>query len=78
MHHVHHHYRQPYSDMNYGNIFSFWDRLCRTYIEVDNDKLVYGLDTHMAHSEVDNVGSILKLPFKKYREHIVYKDKEVL
>ena len=24
-HEVHHHYTQPYTDSNYGNIFSFWD-----------------------------------------------------
>ncbi|MBU1820538.1 MAG: sterol desaturase family protein, partial [Bacteroidetes bacterium] len=24
MHHVHHHYVQPYTDSNYGNIFSVW------------------------------------------------------
>jgi len=78
MHHVHHHYRQPYSDMNYGNIFSFWDRLFQTYVEVDNDKLVYGLDTHMSPSEVNNIPSILRLPFTKHRAHIPYQEKEIL
>lgn len=78
MHHVHHHYRQPYSDTNYGNIFSFWDRIFQTYVEVDNKKLVYGLDTHMNKSEVTSIQSILMLPFRKYREHIVYDEKEVL
>jgi sterol desaturase/sphingolipid hydroxylase (fatty acid hydroxylase superfamily) len=27
MHKVHHHYKLPYTDSNYGNIFSVWDRL---------------------------------------------------
>ena len=31
MHHVHHHYIQPYTDSNYGNIFAFWDRLFGTF-----------------------------------------------
>ena len=31
MHRVHHHYRMPYSDSNYGNIFSFWDKIFGTY-----------------------------------------------
>ena len=26
-HKVHHHYEQPYTDTNYGNIFSFWDHI---------------------------------------------------
>ncbi|GIS00508.1 MAG: hypothetical protein CM15mP102_13280 [Flavobacteriales bacterium] len=27
MHKVHHHFELPYTDSNYGNIFSIWDRL---------------------------------------------------
>jgi len=78
MHRVHHHYRQPYSDKNYGNIFSFWDRIFGTYIEVDNSKLKYGVDTHMSHEEANDIPTLLKMPFKKYREHIEYKSEEVL
>ena len=29
-HKVHHHYVQPYTDTNYGNIFSFWDHIFGT------------------------------------------------
>jgi len=78
MHHVHHHYRMPYSDTNYGNIFSFWDRLFSTYSEVDNDKLNYGVDTHMEKSESESIVELLKIPFKPYRKHISYDKEEVL
>jgi len=78
MHRVHHHYRQPYSDTNYGNIFSLWDRIFQTYIVVDNKKLVYGVDTHMEKSEVNDVGYLLKIPFLPYRPHIEYEDEEQL
>ena len=78
MHHVHHHYRMPYSDTNYGNIFSFWDRIFGTYIEVDNSKLKYGLDTHMDDREVSRIGTMLKQPFVGYRQHIEYNKEEVL
>lgn len=78
MHRVHHHYRQPYSDMNYGNIFSIWDRVFGTYIKVDNSKLTYGVDTHMAKHEVNNVGSLLKIPFAGYRQPIEYNEDEKL
>ena len=44
MHKVHHHYMLPYTDSNYGNIFSVWDRLFGTYMELDTDKIVYGVD----------------------------------
>lgn len=78
MHHVHHHYRMPYSDTNYGNIFSFWDRIFGTYIEVENTKIKYGLDTHMDYQEHSSILEMLKSPFKPYREHIRYDDEEVL
>lgn len=78
MHRVHHHYRQPYSDKNYGNIFSIWDRIFGTYVVVDNSKLVYGVDTYMTNEEANNVGTLLKIPFVGYREHIKYDEEEVL
>lgn len=78
MHRVHHHYRQPYSDTNYGNIFSFWDRIFGTYAVVDNKKLVYGVDTHMDKQEANDVGFLLKIPFLKYRSHIQYEQEERL
>jgi len=78
MHRVHHHYRQPYSDSNYGNIFSVWDRLFGTLEIVDNNKLVYGLDTHMEHESVSNIWQMLKIPFEGYRERIHYDQEEKL
>ena len=78
MHRVHHHYRQPYSDTNYGNIFSFWDRIFGTYVKVDNTKLVYGVDTHMEHEAVHNIWTMLKIPFLPYRSHIKYDKEEEL
>jgi len=78
MHRVHHHYRQPYSDTNYGNIFSIWDKIFRTYQKVDNRKLVYGLDTHMEKDKVNQVAYLLKAPFVGHRPHIQYKQEEKL
>lgn len=70
IHRIHHHYRQPYTDTNYGNIFSIWDRIFGTYVMIDNSKLVYGVDTHMDPKEVTNITTILKMPFMPYREAI--------
>lgn len=78
MHRVHHHYRQPYSDMNFGNIFSFWDRILGTYVEVDNSKLIYGVDTYMDRHEASNVMNLLKIPFVGYRTPVEYSEKEDL
>jgi sterol desaturase/sphingolipid hydroxylase (fatty acid hydroxylase superfamily) len=67
MHHVHHHYKLPYTDSNYGNIFSIWDRLFGTYMDLDREKLVYGIDTHMSAAENAHIAPLLKIPFEPYR-----------
>jgi sterol desaturase/sphingolipid hydroxylase (fatty acid hydroxylase superfamily) len=67
MHRVHHHYVLPQTDSNFGNIFSIWDRMFGTYMRMDNDKIVYGIDTHTAPEEHSNIWSLLKIPFQKYR-----------
>lgn len=77
MHRVHHHYRMPYTDTNFGNIFSFWDRVFGTYSEVDNSQLIYGVDTHMDVKDHANIGRMLGIPFAK-RETIVYEEEEQL
>ncbi len=65
MHHVHHHYRQPYTDTNYGNIFSIWDRLFGTFVKVGQNDLIYGVDTHMKREENSRLWNLLRIPFKK-------------
>jgi len=67
MHKVHHHYQLPYTDSNYGNIFSIWDRLFGTFKTLKPDHIVYGVDTHMDPQENDEVRSLLKIPFMGYR-----------
>jgi sterol desaturase/sphingolipid hydroxylase (fatty acid hydroxylase superfamily) len=67
MHKVHHHYKLPYTDSNYGNIFSIWDRLFGTFMILPPEKLIYGIDTHMKTEENNQLGSLLKIPFKSYR-----------
>lgn len=68
MHKVHHHYQQPLTDTNYGNIFSVWDRLFGTFAAVqDTQSLVYGVDTHMNPKEHDQLGNLLQIPFQPYR-----------
>ncbi|MEJ7625931.1 MAG: sterol desaturase family protein [Ferruginibacter sp.] len=67
MHKVHHHYVQPYTDSNYSNIFSLWDRLFGTFKTLDRDKLIYGIDTHMHAREHSSIKNLLSIPFQKYR-----------
>ena len=61
MHRVHHHEEVPYTDANYGNIFSFWDRIFGTYKHLDAEQIVYGLDVFDKREE--NLGDLLGLPF---------------
>ncbi|WP_394970345.1 sterol desaturase family protein [uncultured Croceitalea sp.] len=68
MHKVHHHYILPYTDSNYGNIFSIWDRLFGTYMKLDPDKITYGVDTFPNEKENDSIVGLLKQPFHKYRK----------
>ncbi len=67
MHKVHHHYTQPLTDTNYGNIFSLWDRAFGTFAYVDAKELIYGIDTHMDAAENDRISNLFKIPFQKYR-----------
>lgn len=67
MHKVHHHYVLPYTDSNYGNIFSIWDRLFGTFKTLDREKLVYGVDTHMNPEENNTLTNLLMIPFQKLR-----------
>jgi sterol desaturase/sphingolipid hydroxylase (fatty acid hydroxylase superfamily) len=67
MHKVHHHYVLPYTDSNYGNIFSVWDRLFGTFKTLDRNQIVYGVDTHMKSEENNKLSNLLSIPFQKYR-----------
>ncbi|GGG55112.1 sterol desaturase [Croceivirga lutea] len=68
MHKVHHHFVLPYTDSNYGNIFAVWDRLFGTYMELDRDKIQYGVDTFPDEVENASIVGLLKQPFHKYRK----------
>ena len=70
-HKIHHHYIQPHTDSNYGNIFSIWDHLFRTVTSMGNmDDLVYGIDTHMSPEENSSIKNLLMIPFQDYRHPI--------
>ena len=72
MHKVHHHFELPYTDSNYGNIFSIWDRLFGTYMELNKDKIVYGVDTDLDEVQNSKFASLIERPFKKWFNHFNY------
>ena len=64
MHRVHHHVTRPQTDSNYGNIFSFWDRLFHTYDASSMDQIQYGLDV-LDNEKYGDIRYQLKMPFDK-------------
>lgn len=78
LHQVHHHYKQPYTDCNYGDVLSVWDRLFGTLKRIPPNKLVFGVDTYMDKMETTNFISLFKLPFGKYRKSNTNENKATL
>jgi sterol desaturase/sphingolipid hydroxylase (fatty acid hydroxylase superfamily) len=62
MHKVHHHFERPWTNSNYGNIFSVWDRLFGTFAYVSASELNYGVDT-LDNSQDMKLGYQFALPF---------------
>lgn len=71
MHKVHHHHKLPYTDANYGNIFSLWDRLFRTFKTLDADDIVYGIDVFPDDNQNSSIKTLLQQPFQKYKRPTV-------
>ena len=74
MHKIHHHYRLPFTDANYGNIFSVWDRLFGTYLYLEREKIVYGVDMFFDPVNNSKIGKLLKQPFQQYQKPSVTDD----
>ncbi|MBK6701357.1 MAG: sterol desaturase family protein [Saprospiraceae bacterium] len=62
MHHVHHHYVEPYTDSNYGDLLSIWDRMFGTFTYLDRHEVVFGLDKTI-HKTL-TFKELIMLPFR--------------
>ena len=71
-HKFHHHHVMPWTDTNFGNIFSFWDRIFGTFIYEDTNDIIYGVDILDAEKS-DDVLYQLKAPFQKGLKSAEYK-----
>lgn len=67
LHQVHHHYKQPYTDCNYGDVLSIWDRLFGTFKKLSAEDLIFGVDTYMEKEDTGSLKSLVAIPFGKYR-----------
>jgi sterol desaturase/sphingolipid hydroxylase (fatty acid hydroxylase superfamily) len=69
LHQVHHHYQNPYTDSNYGDVLSIWDRIFGTLKRMPSEEVVFGIDTYMRDKEEENnFISIFKIPFKALKQ----------
>lgn len=65
MHKVHHHWKQPFTDSNYGAVLSIWDRLFGTFKKLDPSGIRYGLDRYYPNEEDENFMKLMRSPFTK-------------
>jgi len=63
-HKFHHHFERPWTDTNFGNIFSIWDRIFGTFVYDNPKKIIYGLDVLDGKLDEDLLYQ-LKVPFDK-------------
>ena len=63
MHKVHHHWKQPYTDSNYGAVLSIWDRLFGTFKNLDTKDIRYGLDRYYPNEKDEDFLTLMKKPF---------------
>ena len=68
LHRVHHHYQQPYTDRNYGDVLSIWDRMFGTFQNLPEEPLTFGVDTYMSPEDHRKFRSVFLIPFGKYRK----------
>lgn len=71
-HKFHHHYQLPWTDTNYGNIFSFWDRIFGTFVYDDPNKIRYGIDI-LEDDKSNDLGYQLTVPFDRSIKSITAK-----
>lgn len=65
MHKVHHHYQLPFTDSNYGAVFSIWDRALGTFMQLDAKDIIYGIDKHYPNERDEDFMLLLKHPWTK-------------
>lgn len=63
-HRVHHSDEQKYTDSNFGDIFSLWDRLFGTFQKVDSENIDFGLKEYR-DKKTQSFWYMMTTPFRK-------------
>ncbi len=66
-HHIHHHYKLPNTDSNFGDVFSIWDRIFNTFSKMNHNDIIYGVDSYFDKEENNNFKKLIRKPFNKTR-----------
>jgi len=64
MHKFHHHFERPWTDSNYGNMFSFWDRIFGTFVYANPKDIEFGVNT-LEGEKAEDLKYQFGLPFNK-------------
>ena len=64
LHKFHHHFERPWTDKNFGNVFSIWDRIFGTFVYDEPDRIRYGVDV-LAEKSDDDFLYQMRLPCDK-------------
>ena len=68
-HHIHHHFQLPYTDSNFGDVLTIWDRLFSTFLKMEPSQVVFGVDTNMSPEENMNFKKLIFRPFIKSKKN---------
>ncbi len=70
MHRIHHSVISQETNSNYGFCLPWWDRLLGTYRaqpEAGHEEMTIGLPTWRDEGEVDRLGGMLRMPFRRHQ-----------
>ncbi len=76
MHKVHHHWKQPFTDSNYGAILSIWDRLFGSFKKLAPSDIRYGLDRYYPNEKDEDFIALMKSPFQTQQENKAIETRE--
>lgn len=62
-HKIHHSIYKPLTDSHFGDVFTFWDRIFRTWKPTRPEDIGYGLE-NFSEDNMHTVGYQMKVPFK--------------
>jgi sterol desaturase/sphingolipid hydroxylase (fatty acid hydroxylase superfamily) len=63
-HRIHHSHPRIYTDSNYGDLFSIWDRMFGTYRKLNPKEVKLGLETHQENNK-HSLWYMITEPFRK-------------